>query len=142
MRISEWSSDVFSADLKGAKSEAETMIMNLSSFLRSSLAVDPEQLVSLDEEIALQRLYLDIEQTRFPDRLPVEVAMPDELKNACVPVLILQPITENDTKYRVSPRKGKITITLTASTEYGLTVLHAKNDNIPKTPAPTYATWH
>src|SRR3546814_2518373 len=99
MRISDWSSDVCSSDLflfntlnslstlvlKGSKSEAETMIMNLSSFLRSSLAVDPEQLVSLDEEIALQRLYLDIEQTRFPDRLQVEVAMPDELKNACVP---------------------------------------------------------
>src|SRR3546814_6481213 len=84
------------------------MIMNLSSFLRSSLAVDPEQLVSLDEEIALQRLYLDIEQTRFTDRLQVEVAMPDELKNACVPVLILQPIIENAIKYGVSTSKGKI----------------------------------
>jgi two-component system LytT family sensor kinase len=71
--------------LKGSKSEAETMIMNLSSFLRSSLAVDPEQLVSLDEEIALQRLYLDIEQTRFPDRLQVEVTIPPELEHACVP---------------------------------------------------------
>src|SRR3546814_17802190 len=50
--------------LKGSQSEAETMIMNLSSFLRSSLAVDPEQLVRLDAEIALQRPYPDIEQTR------------------------------------------------------------------------------
>src|SRR3546814_9664274 len=121
MRISDWSSDVCSSDLflfntlnslstlvlKGSKSEAETMIMNLSSFLRSSLAVDPEQLVSLDEEIALQRLYLDIEQTRFPDRLQVEVAMPDELNNACVPVLILQPIIDNANQYGVSPSKGK-----------------------------------
>src|SRR3546814_10876375 len=103
MRISEWSSDVFSADLKGAKSEAETMIMNLSSFLRSSLAVDPEQLVSLDEEIALQRLYLDIEQTRFPDRIQVEVAMPDELNNACVPVLILQPTIERSEEHTLHP---------------------------------------
>lgn len=126
--------------LKGSKSEAETMIMNLSSFLRSSLAVDPEQLVSLDEEIALQRLYLDIEQARFPDRLQVEVSMPDELKHACVPVLILQPIIENAIKYGVSPSKGKIAIRLQASAEYGLLVLRIENDIDPKAPVPASGT--
>jgi signal transduction histidine kinase len=126
--------------LKGSKSEAETMIMNLSSFLRSSLAVDPEQLVSLDEEIALQQLYLDIEQARFPDRLQVEVSMPDELKRACVPVLILQPIIENAIKYGVSPSKGRIAIRLQASAEYGLLVLRIENDVDPKAPAPASGT--
>ena len=126
--------------LKGSKSEAETMIMNLSSFLRSSLAVDPEQLVSLDEEIALQRLYLDIEQTRFPDRLQVEVTMPDELKNACVPVLILQPIIENAIKYGVAPSKGKIAIRLSASAEYGLLILRIENDIDPRAPVPNSGT--
>ncbi|MCW5647949.1 MAG: histidine kinase [Sphingopyxis sp.] len=126
--------------LKGSKSEAETMIMNLSSFLRSSLAVDPEQLVSLDEEIALQRLYLDIEQTRFPDRLQVEVDMPDELKHACVPVLILQPIIENAIKYGVAPSKGTIAVRLTASSEYGLLVLRIENDIDPKAPVPASGT--
>src|SRR3546814_20369529 len=84
----------------------------------------------------LQRLYLDIEQTRFPDRLQVEVAMPDELKNACVPVLILQPIIENAIKYGVSPSKGKIAIRLTASAEYGLLVLRIENDIDAKEPVP------
>ncbi|MBE1525669.1 two-component sensor histidine kinase [Sphingopyxis sp. OAS728] len=126
--------------LRGSKSEAETMIMNLSSFLRSSLAVDPEQLVSLDEEIALQRLYLDIEQTRFPDRLQVEVSMPKELENACVPVLILQPIIENAIKYGVAPSKGKIAVRLTASAEYGLLILRIENDIDPKAPAPAPGT--
>lgn len=126
--------------LKGSKSEAETMIMNLSSFLRSSLAVDPEQLVSLDEEIALQQLYLDIEQARFPDRLQVEVSMPDELKHACVPVLILQPIIENAIKYGVSPSKGRIAIRLQASAEYGLLLLRVENDVDPKAPVPASGT--
>lgn len=126
--------------MRGSKNEAESMIMNLSSFLRSSLAVDPEQLVSLDEEIALQRLYLDIEQTRFPDRLQVEVTMPDELKNACVPVLILQPIIENAIKYGVGPSKGKIAIRLAASSEYGLLVLRIDNDIDPKAPVPNGGT--
>src|SRR3546814_12229607 len=112
------------------------MIMNLSSFLRSSLAVDPEQLVSLDEEIALQRLYLDIEQTRFPDRLQVEVAMPDALKNACGTVLILQPNIENAIKYGASPSKGKIAIRLPASAEHALPVLSNPNHSDTNAPSP------
>ena len=116
------------------------MIMNLSAFLRSSLAIDPEQLVSLDEEIALQRLYLNIEQTRFPDRLHVEVSMPKELEHACVPVLILQPIIENAIKYGVAPSKGTIAIRLTAGAEYGLLVLRIENDIDPKAPIPAAGT--
>ncbi|WP_294031237.1 histidine kinase [Sphingopyxis sp.] len=126
--------------LRGSKAEAETMIMNLSSFLRSSLAIDPQQLVSLDEEIALQRLYLDIEQARFPDRLQVEVMIPDQLKHACVPVLILQPIIENAIKYGVSPSKGRIAIRLQASAEHGMLVLRIENDIDPKAPVPASGT--
>src|SRR3546814_15326597 len=102
--------------------------MNLAAFLRSTLAIDPEQAVGLDEEIALQRLYLEIEQARFPDRLQVDVDIPQNLENACVPVLILQPIIENAIKYGVAPSKGKIGIRLSASHEYGLLVLRVEND--------------
>lgn len=126
--------------MRGSKVEAESMIMNLSSFLRSSLAVDPEQLVSLEEEIALQRLYLDIEQARFPDRLQVEVSIPVELQHACVPVLILQPIIENAIKYGVGPSKGRIAIRLTASNEFGLLVLRIENDIDPDAPVPAPGT--
>jgi len=126
--------------MRGSKAEAETMIMNLSAFLRSSLAVDPEQLVSLDEEIALQRLYLDIEQTRFPDRLQVVVTIPEALEDACVPVLILQPIIENAIKYGVAPSKGKIAVRLAATSEYGLLVLRIENDIDAKAPIPQPGT--
>lgn len=126
--------------MRGSKAEAETMIMNLSAFLRSSLAIDPEQLVSLDEEIALQRLYLDIEQARFPDRLQVEVTIPAALEDACVPVLILQPIIENAIKYGVAPSKGKIAVRVAATSEYGLLVLRIENDIDAKAPTPAPGT--
>ncbi len=126
--------------MRGSQAEAETMIMNLSSFLRSSLAIDPEQLVSLDEEMALQRLYLQIEQARFPDRLQVEVTMPKALENARVPVLILQPIIENAIKYGVAPSKGRIAIRLSASSEYGLLVIRIENDIDPAAPTPESGT--
>ena len=56
--------------------------MNLSTFFRATLSADPTADVSLEEEIKLQRLYLDIEQIRFPDRLTVEIDVPDALQSA------------------------------------------------------------
>src|SRR6185436_17671321 len=80
--------------------------------------------VSLDEEIRLQRLYLDIEQIRFPDRLNVEVDVPDALLTARVPVLILQPVVENAVKYGVARSRKPVTVRISAYEEAGR--LHIK----------------
>jgi hypothetical protein len=94
--------------------EAESMILKLSTFFRSSLSLDPSADVSLMEEIALQRLYLDIEKVRFPRRLRVEIDVPKELESARLPALILQPIVENVIKYAVSPTRERITLRISA----------------------------
>ena len=94
--------------------EAEAMILSLSAFFRSTLAIDPTEDVTLAEEIALQRLYLDIEQTRFPERLGVTVIVPADLEKARVPALLLQPIVENAIKYGVARAKGRVTIIIGA----------------------------
>ncbi len=78
------------------------MILKLSTFFRTSLSLDPSADVTLAEEIELQRLYLDIEKVRFPRRLKIEIDIPDELKTARVPGLLLQPLVENAIKYGVS----------------------------------------
>lgn len=103
---------------------AEQMLLNLSTFFRATLSADPTADVSLEEEIKLQRLYLDIEQIRFPDRLTVEIDVPRELLDARVPALILQPVVENAVKYGVARSRGAVTIRLTAHEEAGR--LHIK----------------
>ncbi|MFL6845374.1 MAG: sensor histidine kinase [Allosphingosinicella sp.] len=103
---------------------AERMLMNLSTFFRATLSADPTADVSLDEEIRLQRLYLDIEQIRFPDRLHIEIDVPDALLTARVPVLILQPIVENAVKYGVAKSKKPVTVRISAYEEAGR--LHIK----------------
>ena len=100
--------------MSGRPAEAESMILKLSKFFRSSLSLDPSADVTLAEEIALQRLYLDIEKVRFPRRLKVEFDVPPELENARLPALILQPIVENAIKYAVSPAREKVTLRITA----------------------------
>jgi len=98
--------------MSGRSERAEEMLMALSTFFRTSLSVDPSADVSLAEEIALQRLYLDIEQVRFPDRLHVAIDIPDDLSGARVPALILQPIIENAIKYGVSTTNSRVEITI------------------------------
>jgi hypothetical protein len=82
--------------------EAEMMTANLSDFLRTTLALDPQRLITLDEELQLQTLYLDVQKLRFPDRLRVEIDIPSNLRSACVPSLITQPLVENSVKYAVA----------------------------------------
>ena len=94
--------------------EAESMILKLSTFFRSSLSLDPTADVTLSEEIDLQRLYLDIEKVRFPRRLKVDIDIPPELGDARVPGLILQPVVENAIKYGVSGAREPVMVTITA----------------------------
>lgn len=92
--------------------EAERMIMNLATFFRTSLACDPFAQVPLYDEIQMQRLYLDIEQVRFPGRLSVRVDVPNGLEDAQVPSLILQPLVENIIKHGVARSSEPVVITI------------------------------
>ena len=100
--------------MSGRPEEAESMILKLSTFFRSSLSLDPSADVTLAEEIALQSLYLDIERVRFPKRLKVEIDVPADLETARLPALILQPVVENAIKYGVSPTRDKVTLRIAA----------------------------
>ena len=100
--------------MRGNTESAERMIMMLSGFLRASLAADPAADVMLDEEVEAQLLYLDIEQVRFPDRLRMQIEIPEELRNALLPGFLLQPLVENAIKYGVAHTARPVTITLRA----------------------------
>ena len=100
--------------MSGQPERAEEMLMALSTFFRTSLSLDPSAGVTLAQEIELQRLYLDIEQTRFPTRLQVSIDVPDDLADAHVPALILQPLVENAIKYGVSATRDPMLLTISA----------------------------
>ncbi|QIK77932.1 sensor histidine kinase [Sphingomonas piscis] len=102
--------------MTGRSDRAETMLLALSTFFRSTLSLDPTADVTLAEEIDLQRLYLDIEKARFPDRLQVEIDVPEELEQARLPALILQPIVENAIKYGVSTTRKTVVVSIAART--------------------------
>ncbi len=114
--------------ITGRTAAAEEMIMNLSTFFRSSLSGDPTSDVPLEDEIALQRLYLDIEAVRFPKRLKVEIDLPDALKSWPVPGLIIQPLVENAIKHGVARTTGEVTVRILARGERDQLVIIVEND--------------
>src|SRR5262249_45811561 len=81
--------------LDGRSEQAEKMLMRLSGFLRYSLDRQPTELAKLAAELEAQRKYLEIEQTRFGDKLRVRFEVESGLDYVRLPSLILQPILEN-----------------------------------------------
>jgi signal transduction histidine kinase len=100
--------------MTGKPDKAESMLLALSTFFRSSLSLDPTADVTLAEEIGMQRLYLEIEKVRFPKRLKVEIDVPSELENVRLPALLLQPLVENAIKYGVSASRGTVVLRIAA----------------------------
>lgn len=100
--------------MRGDNERAEDMLMALSTFFRTSLSLDPGATVPLSEEIALQRLYLDIEEVRFPKRLKIDIDVPEDAASVTVPALILQPLIENAIKYGVSATRKPVTLSIRA----------------------------
>ncbi|HET7083349.1 MAG TPA: histidine kinase [Rhizomicrobium sp.] len=114
--------------LKQRTEEAERMIMNLATFFRTSLANDCCSDVPLSDEIRMQQLYLDIEKIRFPDRLLVAVDVPQELEDAQVPGLILQPLVENAIKHGVARSSRPVVLTIRARAGNGALHLTVEDD--------------
>ena len=84
--------------------KAEQLVGQLSDLLRASLRADPARTVPLSDELMLVAHYLEIERTRFEDRLTTSIETTEEARGALVPHLILQPLVENAIRHGISPR--------------------------------------
>ncbi|TRW17027.1 sensor histidine kinase [Glacieibacterium frigidum] len=127
--------------LAGRNADAERMIMTLSTFFRSSLTGDPVADVPLADEIAMQRLYLAIEAVRFPERLLIDIDVPDALADVRVPGLILQPVVENAIKHGVAPTQRPVTVSIRARAVGDWLEIVVEDDGAPAgTAAPSTGT--
>ncbi|MFM6832681.1 MAG: sensor histidine kinase [Novosphingobium sp.] len=114
--------------MTGKDTAAEKMIQSLSGFYRRSLAEDPTGDIALEAEVALQRSYLEIEAVRFPERLKTRFEIPEDLEQASVPGLILQPLVENAVRYAVTATARPVTVQVVAREEGGLLVIEVSDD--------------
>jgi len=82
----------------------------LRQFLRASFDQHERLLVSLEEELAVVRAYLEIESLRLGDRLKVEQTIDPDLLKVLMPPFSLQPLVENAVQHGLhsSPRAGRL----------------------------------
>jgi two-component sensor histidine kinase len=108
--------------------DANRMVTRLSSFLRHSLDNDPMQKVTLDQELAALKLYLDIEKVRFEERLRLELDIEEEAARAQIPSLLLQPLVENAIKYGIARSEDGGTLRIAARVFAGDLLIELSDD--------------
>jgi LytS/YehU family sensor histidine kinase len=92
---------------------AEDTVGKLASLLRFSLNANESGLVPLRLELKIVRDYLEIEKTRFGQRIRYEIAVPEALQDVKVPPLALQSLVENAVKHVASQRTQGVSIQVT-----------------------------
>lgn len=85
---------------------------DLGSLLRTSLEHNARELIPLLDELAFTRRYLDMERTRFGERLQVEFDVEPGCERWPIPPFLLQPLVENAIKHAVAPSRETILISI------------------------------
>jgi LytS/YehU family sensor histidine kinase len=109
---------------------ADRTLVRLSDLLRLTLERLGEQEVTLDEELDFLRKYLDIERTRFADRLIVRFDIEPETLQAFVPTLLLQPLVENAIKHGVARKAGAGHIDIKARRDHDKLWMEIRDDGV------------
>ena len=107
---------------------ANQMLMRLSDLLRLTLKNTDAHEVPLKQELDFLRSYLEIEQTRFQDRLQVKIKAASDALDASVPNLILQPLVENCIRHAVAPKAEASMIEICADRNNGQLELIVRDD--------------
>ena len=74
---------------------ARAMVVQLADLLRRLLSASQREFASLPEELSFVRLYLELQQQRFTERLRIVLPAVENHADLWVPSLILQPLVEN-----------------------------------------------
>ncbi len=91
---------------------AKASITRLSNILRSSMLMGRKKLIPLSEELQLVEDYLNLEKTRFEERLNSHFEIDPKIKDFLVPPMMLQTLVENGIKHGISklPKGGIVEV--------------------------------
>jgi two-component system, LytTR family, sensor histidine kinase AlgZ len=117
-----------SALIRDDPARAERTVERLAALLRYSLDTGRRPLVPLGQELRVVRDYLELEQTRFGDRLRFTIDAPAELGDLDVPPMAVQTLVENSIKHAVSASRQGGEIRVSARLESGSLRLEVSDD--------------
>ena len=106
--------NTISAIMQTDVERADRLLTQLADLLRSSLEASERQLGALRDEVELLRLYAGIMGERFTGRVTIEWQIADDVADAQVPTLLLQPLLENAFRHGVERSSVPVSITARA----------------------------
>lgn len=113
--------------LRGDHGAVVQTLAKLSELLRATLEGEVGQVVSLEKEMELTDLFLDIQQLRFGSRLHIHKELDPSSLPAIVPAMILQPLVENAVIHGIAPKPGEATLEIRSKREDGLVHLEVRD---------------
>jgi hypothetical protein len=106
---------------------AQSMVVQLADLLRRLLNAGERDFSRLADELQFAKLYLELQQRRFSDRLIVTLPNPAEVPAVWVPSLILQPLIENAVVHGMAGHQGIVTVSVTAALSNETLLLRVAN---------------
>ncbi len=119
-------SSVMYEDLRAA----DAMVTQLSDLLRLTLRTANSHEIRLSQELQIARLYLEIMQKRFEDKLRVTYAVDAGLQDSLVPQFVLQPLVENSLRHGLKDSGTGIDISIAVRRENGSLILRVADSGV------------
>ncbi len=114
--------------------KTEHMALSLSKLFRYSINKEKSDWTTIEEELEMVKIYLEVETIRFEDHLTYSIELPDSLKGWRIPRFIVQPLVENAIKHGLSKSISKGEIRIVVSSGNGWLCLDVY-DSGPEFPA-------
>jgi hypothetical protein len=116
---------------------AQAMVVQLADLLRRLLSAGERDFSRLTDELQFVRLYLELQQKRFADRLTVKLPAAEDVADAWVPSLILQPLVENAVVHGLAGHQGPVEVLIAVGTTDDILFLRVSNTLVPGKTAGT-----
>lgn len=116
----------------GDQKRVVSMVGNLSDFFRTSLN-QGKDIISIREELAHVRSYLEIQQVRYQDILRYEITVPEDIYEYKIPKITIQPLVENALYHGIKNKRGQGTITVSGKRNENGFVLYVRDNGIGMT---------
>jgi two-component sensor histidine kinase len=107
---------------------ASAMVDALGEFLRTTLQRTNSPEIQVADELQLIQKYLQIQRSRFGDRLHCIVQVDSAATDALIPTLILQPLVENGILHGVLPRVEGGTLWISIQKQGETLILSVEDD--------------
>jgi two-component system, LytTR family, sensor kinase len=113
---------------------ADRMLAQISDYMRHVLASGGVQEIPLDEELAMERMYVDIMQTRLERGLELAVRVDDDARGAVVPFMLLQPLLENSIRHGMGSSRERLDLAIGVGRRDGSVVITVSDDGLGYAP--------